>query len=262
MRVRKAMFRSPVASALVLCLCVASCRPGTPAPGEKPGHPKPVKLTPEEAKYAEQRAYMVRTQIEARGVRDPLVLSAMRKVPRRKFMPAQVRGLAYHDGAVPIGHGQTISQPFIVAAMTEQLQLRGPEKVLEIGTGTGYQAAVLAEISSEVCTIEILKPLADTAAKHLKEMGYKNVRVRCGDGFQGWKEHAPFDAIIVTCAPPKVPQPLIDQLKVGGRLVCPVGKQWRPQKLVLVTKTKDGVKEEFLMGVAFVPMTGEAQCLR
>ncbi|MCD6336019.1 MAG: protein-L-isoaspartate(D-aspartate) O-methyltransferase, partial [Candidatus Latescibacteria bacterium] len=164
---------------------------------------------------------------------------------------------AYADHPLPIGLNQTISQPYIVAYMTEALALRGGEKVLEIGTGSGYQAAVLAEIADSVFSIEILKPLADRASEQLSALGYKNVHVRCGDGYQGWPEHAPFDAIIVTAAPDHIPQPLKDQLKIGGRLIIPVGARY--QELLLITRTEQRFEEKRLLPVRFVPMTGEAQ---
>jgi len=212
-------------------------------------------LTEEE--FAKLRELMVERQIIARGIKDELVLEAMRKVPRHKFVPRSQLPYAYADHPLPIGEGQTISQPYIVALMTELLELKGDEKVLEIGTGSGYQAAVLAEIVKEVYTIEIIKPLADTARERLKALGYKNITVKCGDGYRGWTEHAPFDAIIVTAAPDHIPQPLVEQLKVGGRMVIPVGKYY--QELIRLTKTEHGVKRESIIPVRFVPMTGEAQ---
>ncbi len=212
-----------------------------------------------EARFAKLREHMVKTQIESRGIRDKRVLAAMRKVPRHEFVPASVRAASYEDYPLPIGEGQTISQPYIVALMTEMLKLKGGEKVLEIGTGSGYQAAVLAEIAKEVYTIEIVEPLAKRAERDLARLGYKNVHVLAGDGFKGWPKHAPFDAIIVTCAPEEVPKPLIEQLKTGSRLVIPIGPQWVGQWLKVFTKTKDGLNEDRSIPVRFVPMTGEAQ---
>jgi protein-L-isoaspartate(D-aspartate) O-methyltransferase len=207
--------------------------------------------------YAFAREKMVSSQIVRRGVSDKLVLAAMRKVPRHEFVPEGLEPRAYEDNPLPIGENQTISQPYIVARMTELLELEGGEKVLEIGTGSGYQAAVLAEIAREVYTIEIIESLTRTAEARLKKMGYKNITVKHGDGYQGWKEHAPFDGVIVTAAPDHIPQPLVDQLKVGGRMVIPVGSRF--QELKLLTKTEEGVKEKSVIPVSFVPMTGEAQ---
>jgi len=211
----------------------------------------------QEDSYAETRERMVRFQIENRKVRDKLVLAAMRKVPRHLFVPESLRDQAYTDGPLPIGAGQTISQPYIVALMTELLDLRGGEKVLEIGTGSGYQAAVLAEIAGQVYSIEIICQLAEVADTRLKELGYDNVTVRCADGYQGWMEHAPFDGIIVTAAPDHIPQPLVDQLKVGARLIIPVGDVF--QELKVIVKTESGIKEMDAIPVRFVPMTGEAE---
>jgi protein-L-isoaspartate(D-aspartate) O-methyltransferase len=211
----------------------------------------------QEDAFAQTRERMVKTQIESRGVKDKLVLDAMREVPRHLFVPQAFRDQAYSDGPLPIGDGQTISQPYIVALMTELLGLKGKERVLEIGTGSGYQAAVLAEIAEEVYTVEIICSLARQAEKRLKEIGYQNVTVRCGDGYQGWEEHAPFDGVIVTAAPDHIPQPLIDQLKVGGKLVIPVGEVF--QELMVVTKTETGSKQMNVIPVRFVPMTGEAE---
>lgn len=207
--------------------------------------------------FAKARVNMVQNQIEARGVKDKRVLDAMLKVPRHRFVPVHLRVSAYVDSPLPIGEGQTISQPYIVALMTELLKLDKDEKVLEIGTGSGYQAAILAELAKEVYTIEILEPLAERSEKRLKDLGYDNIKVKCGDGFFGWKEHAPFDAIIVTCAPGKIPQPLIEQLAEGGRMVIPVGEYY--QELELITKENGKIKTTSIIPVRFVPMVGEAQ---
>lgn len=212
---------------------------------------------PAKTDYAKQRENMVVTQIEARGVKAPLVLAAMRKVPRHLFVQEEYRDRAYEDHPLPIGHGQTISQPYIVALMTELMELKGGEKVLEVGTGSGYQAAVLAEIAADVYTIEIIEPLGLEAKQRLKEMGYNNIHVRFGDGYKGWPDVAPFDAIIVTAAPPQVPPPLIAQLKVGALLVIPVGENY--QQLMVYTRTETAVEEKSIIPVRFVPMTGEAQ---
>jgi protein-L-isoaspartate(D-aspartate) O-methyltransferase len=204
-----------------------------------------------------ERERMVEEQIAARGLRDPRVLAALREVPRHEFVPPEERSHAYADRPLPIGAGQTISQPYIVAVMTELLELSGDEKVLEIGTGSGYQAAVLARLAREVYTIEIVPELATRAEADLRRLGFASVQVRQGDGYRGWPEQAPFDAILVTAAPEHVPQPLVDQLAVGGRLVLPVGDVF--QDLVLVTRDARGVRQERLLGVRFVPMTGEAE---
>ena len=199
-----------------------------------------------------QRNRMVDEQIISGGVRDTKVLTAMRLVPRHRFIPAANSGDAYADNALPIGHGQTISQPVLVASMTESLELRGSEKVLEIGTGSGYQAAILAEIVPKVYTIEIVEPLAKRAAAILADLGYDNVAIRTGDGYNGWPEEAPFDAIIVTAAPDHVPQPLLDQLAIGGRMILPVGKSI--QSLVLYRRTETGYERRTLELVRFVPL--------
>lgn len=212
--------------------------------------------TEEESSQARER--MVALQIANRGVTDPRVLSAMRKVERHRFVPAALAAQAYRDSPLPIGHDQTISQPYIVALMTELLAVDEKSKVLEVGTGSGYQAAVLGEIVSEVYTIEIVEPLGLEATQRLKDLGYENIEVRVGDGYQGWVEHAPFDAIIVTCAPDHVPAPLVEQLKIGGRMVIPVGPNSGAQYLYLMTKQPGGeLKEERVLAVRFVPLTGE-----
>jgi protein-L-isoaspartate(D-aspartate) O-methyltransferase len=201
---------------------------------------------------------MVETQIENRSITDPAVLAAMRKTPRWKFVPEDLKYRVFEDNPLPIGYGQTISQPYIVAYMTEALLLESDDRVLEIGTGSGYQAAVLAEIAAEVYTIEIIPELGERAEETLDELGYGNVHVMVGDGYKGWPEHAPFDAVIVTCAPDHIPQPLLDQLADGGRLVIPVGGTY-PQELQRITRVGDDYETEFLTSVLFVPMTGEAE---
>jgi len=219
----------------------------------------PAQAVPSEAEPREQeRLHMVSQQIEARGVRDARVLTAMRKVPRHRFVPRSQRTYAYQDRPLPIDGRQTISQPYIVALMSELAQVKPGDRVLEVGTGSGYQAAVLAEMGVKVFSIEIIEPLAEQAKATLSELGYgKKVEVRHGDGYAGWPEHAPFDAIVVTAAPPKIPEPLKQQLKVGGHLVIPVGKHF--QSLLRVTRTKKGFREESVIPVRFVPMTGKAQ---
>jgi len=208
--------------------------------------------------FARERERMARTQIERRGVDDPATLAAMREAPRHAFAPDRLRDRAYDDRPLPIGHGQTISQPYIVAAMTESLQLEPGDRVLEIGTGSGYQAAVLAEIVDEVYTIEIIGALAERAEKTLRENGYASVKTRHADGFYGWPEAAPFDAIVVTAAADSIPPPLIEQLKPGGRMVIPVGPPFGAQRLLLVTKNEDGeTRSRSLMPVRFVPFTRE-----
>lgn len=201
------------------------------------------------------RQKMVETQIKNRGVKDERVLAAMMKVERHLFVPKAYESQAYSDQPLPIGEGQTISQPYIVALMTELLELKGEERVLEIGTGSGYQAAILAELAREVFTIEIIEPLASSAKKLLSELGYRSIEVKAGDGYLGWPEHAPFDAIIVTCAPDHIPKPLIDQLKEGGRLVLPVGTH--SQELKKIVKRSGKIETTDVIPVIFVPMTGE-----
>jgi len=213
---------------------------------------------PTVADFAARRQQMVERQLKSRGIKDDRVLAAMAKVPREEFVPADERGDAYQDGPLPIGYDQTISQPYIVAFMTEQLRLRPSDRLLEIGSGSGYQAAVLAELVTDVYTIEIVEPLAKTAEATLQRLGYKNVHLRVGDGYQGWPEEAPFDAIIVTCAPDKVPSPLVDQLKDDGRMVIPVGERFA-QQLYLLEKKNGQLKESATLPVRFVPMVRETQ---
>ncbi len=240
-----------VASSLA-CLMVflASCG------GEmgEPGAPN------EDATWAAARARMVREQLTGwgRDIRSPEVLRAMGKVPRHRFVPIAHLSEAYADHPLPIGHGQTISQPYIVAFMTEQLDPKPTDRVLEIGAGSGYQAAVLAELVAEVYTIEIVEPLAERARTTLAELGYTNVHVRAGDGYAGWPEAAPFDKVIVTCAPERVPAPLVEQLKDGGRLIVPVGPLFS-QELFLLEKRGTSVEQKAILPVRFVPMTGTAE---
>lgn len=203
----------------------------------------------------EAREEMVVNQIKARGISDERLIQAMLGVERHKFVPPKNQLLSYADRPLPIGEGQTISQPYIVALMTELLQLKGEERVLEIGTGSGYQAAILAELAEEVYTIEIIEELSQTATLVLKGLGYNNITLKAGDGYLGWEEYAPFDAIIVTAAPTHIPQPLVDQLKNGGRMVIPVGDNY--QKLQLLRKNDGRVTVTDIIPVRFVPMTGK-----
>ena len=207
--------------------------------------------------YQSLRDQMVEKQIRKRGVDASNVLEAMRAVPRHEFMPPYTRELAYSDQPVRIGSGQTISQPYIVGLMTSLLELDGSEKVLEIGTGSGYQAAVLSQVAKEVYSIEILDELGSSARSKLEELGYDNVHVKIADGYRGWPDEAPFDAIMVTAAPPRIPGPLIDQLKVGGRMVVPVGAYF--QELWVITKEADGYTTRKDIPVRFVPMVGEIE---
>ncbi len=206
-------------------------------------------------KFTKLRNDMVKFQIEDRGVKDKNVLAAMRAVPRHEFIPASNISQAYKDHPVPIGYGQTISQPYIVALMTELADIKPGEKALEIGTGSGYQAAVLAEITDSVYTIEIIKELGLTAADKLKKMGYNNVQVKVADGYYGWKEFAPFDAIIVTAAAEHIPPPLIEQLKEGGKMIIPVGHPFQVQNLMLVEKKEGKINTKNILPVRFVPFT-------
>ena len=228
--------------------CLVAAALAATACGQKPSVP---------SDFAAERQRMVQQQLMARGIKDERVLAAMAKVPREEFVPADSRAATYEDGPLPIGYDQTISQPYIVAFMTEQLRLSPTDRVLEIGTGSGYQAAILAELAGEVYTIEIVAPLAQSAEAALQRLGYKNVHVKLGDGYKGWPENAPFDAIIVTCAPEKVPQLLTDQLKESGRMIIPVGDRFA-QQLYLLEKKNGQLKESVTLPVRFVPMSGEA----
>ncbi|HHP7234457.1 MAG TPA: protein-L-isoaspartate(D-aspartate) O-methyltransferase [Desulfobacterales bacterium] len=212
----------------------------------------------ETSDFGTQRAEMVQHQIAARGVSDPRVLQSMRKVPRHRFVPEGLRAQAYSDRPLPIGEGQTISQPYIVALMTEALSLQSDSRVLEIGTGSGYQAAVLAEITPQVYSVEIKPVLAEGAARRLRSLGYDQVQTRRADGYYGWESAAPFDAIMITAAVDHIPPPLLAQLKDGGRLVLPLGNPFSYQNLVLVTRHGDSHTVRQITGVLFVPMTGDA----
>ncbi|MFH0826260.1 MAG: protein-L-isoaspartate(D-aspartate) O-methyltransferase [Candidatus Omnitrophota bacterium] len=202
-----------------------------------------------------ERERMVKFQIEDRGVVDQEVLRVMRRIERHRFVPSELQSLAYEDMPLPIGEGQTISQPYIVALMTELLELKGHEKVLEIGTGSGYQAAILAELAGQVYSIEILVPLAERAQELLNGLGYKNIKIKRADGFLGWPQHAPFDAIMVTCAAKEIPRALVEQLSEGGRMVIPQGDAY--QELKLLIKVKGEIKEKRIIRVRFVPMLRE-----
>jgi protein-L-isoaspartate(D-aspartate) O-methyltransferase len=240
---------------------LAGCGPETRAtepPLQANEMPAPTPTVSEESDdRLEERMSMVDRQIQRRGVTDEDVLAAMENVPRHEFVPPQYQSQAYSDHPLPIGHGQTISQPYIVALMTELLQLQSTDRVLEVGTGSGYQAAILAEIVAEVYTIEIVEPLAAEAQERLQRLGYANVHTLHGDGYYGWAEHAPYDAIIVTAAPDHIPQPLVQQLTDGGKLVIPVGPPGGYQTLWELTKQGDEIKKRNVTGVLFVPLTGE-----
>lgn len=235
--------------------------PSAPSPlSSEPPLVKGEPLPEERNEHTEARQRMIDQHLRARGIRDRRVLEAMARVPRERFVPESQVPHAYEDRPLPIGHGQTISQPYIVAFMTELARPTPKSKALDIGTGSGYQAAVLAELCKEVYSIEILDPLAQEARKRLEALGYKNITVRTGDGYQGWPEKAPFDVIIVAAAPDHVPKPLIEQLAPGGRLVIPVGSHWASQELLVIEKQPDGtIRERSVASVAFVPMTGKAQ---
>lgn len=210
--------------------------------------------------YREKRQSMVLNQLRSRDIVDPEVLQAMLTVPRHQFVDEHVRDSAYNDYPLSIGEGQTISQPYIVALMTQILELKGGEKVLEVGTGSGYQAAVLAEIVKEVYTVEIYDSLSKTSESLLSNLGYKNIHFKIGDGYYGWGEHAPFDAIIVTCAPDHIPPPLLKQIKEdGGRIVIPVGGIWMTQALMKIEKVGGQIKSKGITGVRFVPMVGHSR---
>ncbi len=213
----------------------------------------------EDARLTAARQRMIERDLKGRDIRDPKVLEIMGRVPRHLFVPKSLQDRAYADHPLPIGEGQTISQPYIVAWMTQILQIQPGERVLEVGTGSGYQAAVLAELTDSVFTIEIRPGLAQMAARRLKQLGYEKVKVKSGDGYFGWEENAPFDVVMVTCAANHIPPPLIKQLKENGRLILPLGSTTYFQTLTLLTKKNGQTDVQHLLGVSFVPMTGEAQ---
>lgn len=225
-------------------------------PSPRPSDSKP---DPDEREFIRLRSRMVEQQLVAGGIDDKRVLDAMNRVPRHRFVPTHMRHLAYADSPLPIGHKQTISQPLIVAMMTQLSRPAAKARALDVGTGSGYQAAILAELVDKVYSIEILEPLANESRERLRSLGYDNIEVRCGDGYRGWPEHAPFDVIIVAAAPDHVPQPLIEQLAPEGRLLIPVGPRFM-QSLLVIEKRSDGtIRRRKVSPVAFVPMTGEAQ---
>jgi len=259
---RRCVFLGALESAgwvvLLLWLTVVGCREQTlEAPGSEIQLERAAldSSTP----FAAARHDMLETQLIARGIKDPAVLAAMGRVPRHAFVPEHLREHAYRDGPLPIGERQTISQPYIVAVMTELAQIDETSRVLEIGTGSGYQAAVLDEIAGSVYSIEIIEALAIRARETLHRLGYDSIALRHGDGYRGWPEAAPFDAILVTAAPPVVPKPLLEQLREGGRLVVPVGDFF--QELEVHTRTSAGIERERVLAVRFVPMTGEIRDL-
>ncbi|MFH0814038.1 MAG: protein-L-isoaspartate(D-aspartate) O-methyltransferase [Pseudomonadota bacterium] len=219
----------------------------------------PLAVAQEQDPFAKERQRMVKEDLAGRDITDPKILKVMEKVPRHLFVEKKLWRHAYADHPLPIGEGQTISQPYIVALMTQALAIKPGQKVLEIGTGSGYQAAVLSELTDKVYTIEIRKGLADKAAKTLKGLGYTSIKVKYGDGYFGWEENAPFDAIIITCAANHIPPPLLNQLNIGGKLIIPLGSTTYSQTLTLITKKEDGEEVTHITGVAFVPMVGETQ---
>ena len=253
------MSRLPSLESLLIAI-LAACQPAPPARDSLPARDSARETARDVApgdSTAPARAAMVADQLRARDIRDSAVLSAIGRVPRHEFVPAEWRHLAYTDGPLPIGFDQTISQPYIVAYMTQAAEVAPTDRVLEIGTGSGYQAAILAELAREVWSVEIVPELAARATAQLAALGYRNVHVRAGDGYLGWKEHAPYDAIVVTAGGPDVPRSLLQQLAVGGRLVMPVGSTPRSQRLMRVVRTgQETYDREALEDVCFVPLIG------
>ena len=257
------MTRLSAVVVIALLLATAGCESPSDADEQPPAVEQQAETPPTDDQpddlpgddRADERERMVTTQLQARDVEDEAVLDAMRTVPRHEYMPREYRQLAYQDSPQPIGHEQTISQPYIVARMTELLDVEEGQRILEIGTGSGYQAAVLAELNADVYTIEIICELAERAEEDLERTGYGDIQVKCGDGYQGWPDHAPFDRIIVTAAPPEIPDALVEQLKVGGKMVVPVGEEGHIQTLQVIEKVDDDdVEITEIAEVRFVPM--------
>jgi protein-L-isoaspartate(D-aspartate) O-methyltransferase len=254
---RRNKLPSRLASFLLIVFLLSCSFPFPSVEGSESGNARSPADSAESPETREARARMVQEQIIARGIRDPRLLEALRTIPRHRFVPPEMQPAAYQDTPLPIGLGQTISQPYVVAFMTEALELKPQDRVLEIGTGSGYQAAVLSLLAREVYSMEIVERLGKQAEARLKEMGYSNVRVRIGNGYRGWPEAAPFDAIIVTAAPEDVPRALVEQLRLGGRMVVPVGRF--EQDLIRIRRTPKGLERENLLPVRFVPMVGEGE---
>jgi len=240
---------------ILLLLALILIRSQTSIPETR--SPAPTGIAPTSDPYETARIQMVESQMRSRDITDEKVLKVMEEIPRHEFVPDNYRERAYADTPLPIGYGQTISQPYIVALMTQLLQVKPSDRVLEVGTGSGYQAAILGKLASEVYTVEIVEPLAKSAAERLRRLGYTNVHVKHADGYYGWKEHAPYDVIIVTCAPDHIPQPLLDQLADGGRMVIPVGPPGAYQVLWKIERKGEEIISHRITGVVFVPLTGE-----
>lgn len=267
-KMRRATLKLALAAAAVLTLIImiariVSMRPGTSSDTSQTPLPHSTAtqismgLTPTADPYQAARMQMVEAQMRNRDITDEKVLKAMEKVPRHEFVPERYQGLAHADRPLPIGYGQTISQPYIVALMTQLLEVGQADKVLEIGSGSGYQAAIMGELAHEVYTVEIIEELAESATELLRRLGYANVHVKHSDGYYGWEEHAPYDVIIVTCAPDHIPQPLLDQLADGGCMVVPVGPPGAYQVLWKIEREGEEIVSQRITGVVFVPLTGE-----
>ncbi|MCG2770229.1 MAG: protein-L-isoaspartate(D-aspartate) O-methyltransferase [Chloroflexota bacterium] len=267
-KMRRATLKLALAAAAVLTLIImiariVSMRPGTSSDTSQTPLPHSTAtqistgLTPTADQYQAARMQMVEAQMRNRDITDEKVLKAMEKVPRHEFVPERYQGLAHADRPLPIGYGQTISQPYIVALMTQLLEVGQADKVLEIGSGSGYQAAIMGELAHEVYTVEIIEELAESATELLRRLGYANVHVKHADGYYGWEEHAPYDVIIVTCAPDHIPQPLLDQLADGGCMVVPVGPPGAYQVLWKIEREGEEIVSQRITGVVFVPLTGE-----